>query len=73
VVAGIAGALLAVPVIAMSTAVVRSLLAPGEPPPTAVNPLDPLHGRPGPGEPGQRRRLRMLVDALSRRLRAARA
>ena len=46
VVSGIAGALLAVPLLAVITATVRSLRAPVEPSPLLVNAVDPRHGHP---------------------------
>jgi predicted PurR-regulated permease PerM len=61
VVGGIAGALLAVPLIAVITAGVRSLVAPYEPPPHEVDPLDPRHAKAGPPEPRAPRRLRRVL------------
>ena len=46
VISGIAGALLAVPLLAVITAAVRSLTAPTEPSPLLVNAVDPRHGHP---------------------------
>ena len=71
VVAGIAGALLAVPIIAMLSAIVRSLLSPDEPRPRDLNPLDPLHAKSGPAEPKRRRKLLRIptgIAALWRRV-----
>lgn len=46
VIAGIPGALLAVPLLAVITAAVRSLTSPVEPSPLLVNAVDPRHGQP---------------------------
>ncbi|GEL23007.1 AI-2E family transporter [Pseudonocardia sulfidoxydans NBRC 16205] len=46
VISGIAGALLAVPLLAVITAAVRSLRAPVEPSPLLVNAVNPRHGHP---------------------------
>jgi predicted PurR-regulated permease PerM len=70
VVAGIAGALLIVPLIAVVTSGVRSLLATPETGPEEVDPLDPTHGRPGtPAPPRPRRLLTTLATGMVRRRR----
>jgi putative heme transporter len=67
VISGIAGALLAVPLVAVISAAVRSLVTPAEPHATEINPLDPRHAKAGPIEPRQRRRpVRMAAGASSR-------
>ena len=65
VVAGITGALLAVPIIAMLSAIVRSLLSPDEPRPHDLNPLDPLHAKSGPVDPKQRRKLLRIPTGMA--------
>jgi predicted PurR-regulated permease PerM len=65
VVAGITGALLAVPTIAVLSAIVRSLLSPDEPRPDDIDPLDPLHAKAGPSEAKERRRLLRVVAKLN--------
>ncbi|HEX4361227.1 MAG TPA: AI-2E family transporter [Pseudonocardia sp.] len=67
VVAGITGALLAVPIIAMLSAIVRSLLSPDEPRPHDINPLDPLHAKSGPVDPTERRRLIRIPTGVTLR------
>jgi predicted PurR-regulated permease PerM len=65
VVAGITGALLAVPTIAVLSAIVRSLLSPDEPRPDDIDPLDPLDAKAGPSEAKERRRLLRVVAKLN--------
>ena len=65
VVAGITGALLAVPIIAMLSAIVRSLLSPDEPRPRDLNPLDPLHAKSGPADPTRRRKLLRIPTGMA--------
>jgi predicted PurR-regulated permease PerM len=67
VVAGIAGALLAVPLVAVVTAAVRSLASPDEAHSTDINPLDPMHGRYRPAEPKAHRRLIRVASGMIRR------
>jgi predicted PurR-regulated permease PerM len=71
VVAGITGALLAVPTIAVVSAIVRSLLSPDEPRPHDINPLDPLHAKSGPVDPVQRRKLLRIPTGMVTRWRGA--
>jgi Predicted permease len=68
VIAGIAGALLAVPLLAVVNTAVRSLTAPAEQSPAAVNAVDPRQAQPVSGavqrtEPG---RLTLLIRRLTR-------
>jgi len=71
VVAGITGALLAVPTIAMLSAIVRSLHSSDEPHPHDINPLDPLHAKSGPVEAKQHRGLLKVIAGMAARLRRA--
>lgn len=64
VVAGITGALVAVPLVAVVTTGVRSLLAGTETLPEDIDELDPDQARPATAEPAQRRRLRVLVGRV---------
>jgi predicted PurR-regulated permease PerM len=66
VVGGIVGALLAVPLIAVAAAGIRSLLVRDEPPATAIDPLDPHHARAAPAQPRARRKLLRLGATISR-------
>jgi putative heme transporter len=66
VVGGIPGALLAVPLVAVGTAAIRSLLARDEPRPESIDPLDPHHARAAPAEPRSRRKLFRLAGAISK-------
>lgn len=61
VVAGITGALVAVPLVAVFSAGIRSLIATAETGPEDVNPLDPYQAKAGPAEPRPTRRLRTLA------------
>ena len=72
VLAGIVGALLSVPLIAVLSAAVRSLLSPHEPGPEDIDPLDPLQARAGPAEPKERRRLLRVANAIRSRFPAQR-
>jgi len=72
VLAGIVGALLSVPLIAVLSAAVRSLLSPHEPGPEDIDPLDPLQARAGPADPKHRRLLLRVTTAIRRRLPAQR-
>ncbi|WP_084211141.1 AI-2E family transporter [Pseudonocardia acaciae] len=72
VISGIAGALLAVPLVAVISAGVRSLVTPAEPNPAEINPLDPRHAKAGPIEPRQRRRLVRVGAAASSGLKRGR-
>ncbi|WP_051342064.1 AI-2E family transporter [Pseudonocardia spinosispora] len=67
VVAGVIGALLAVPLAAVIAAAVRSLASPDEPQPRDVNPLDPDFAKAGPGDPAARRRLLRIATGIVRR------
>ena len=71
VVAGITGAMLAVPTIAMLSAIVRSLHSSDEPHPHDINPLDPLHAKSGPVEAKQHRGLLKVIAGMAARLRRA--
>jgi predicted PurR-regulated permease PerM len=62
VIAGITGALVAVPLVAVLTSGIRSLLATSETSASQIDSLDPLHAEAGGAEPEPRRRLRRLVD-----------
>jgi putative heme transporter len=64
VVAGITGALVAVPLVAVVTTGVRSLLAGTETMPEDIDELDPDQARPATAEPPERRRLRALVGRV---------
>lgn len=68
VVAGITGALLAVPLLAVLNTAVKSLTADGEPAAGSVNAVDPRQARPGPvlPPPGPGR-IRLLLHGLRRR------
>jgi predicted PurR-regulated permease PerM len=66
VVAGIVGALLAVPLVAVATAAVRSLASRDEPRAADINPLDPHHAKAGPIEPRVRRKLMRIVGLMRR-------
>ena len=68
VVGGIVGALLAVPLIAVGTAAIRSLLTRDEPRAEAINPLDPHYARAAPAEPRARRKLLRLAGTISKHL-----
>jgi putative heme transporter len=61
VISGIAGALLAVPLVAVISTGVRSLVTPAEPNPSEINPLDPRHAKAGPIEPRRRRPVRVAT------------
>jgi putative heme transporter len=63
VIAGITGALVAVPLVAVLSTGIRSLIASGEPHPQDVDPLDPMDAKAGQGEPKPVRRLRTLAAA----------
>jgi predicted PurR-regulated permease PerM len=69
VVAGITGALLVVPILAVVSAGVRSLMSPDELRPENVDPLDPYHGKAGPSDPRQRRMLMGIATGIVRRRR----
>ncbi|MGI8815872.1 MAG: AI-2E family transporter [Pseudonocardia sp.] len=69
VVAGIIGALVAVPLVAVLSTGIRSLMATGEPLPADINALDPLQARPASAEPRERRRLRALTDRVNAAIR----
>jgi hypothetical protein len=69
VVAGITGALLVVPLLAVVSAGVRSLMSPDELRPENVDPLDPYHGKAGPSDPRQRRMLMGIATGIVRRRR----
>lgn len=66
VVAGITGALVAVPLVAVVTTGVRSLLAGHETLPEDIDELDPDQARPATAEPAERRRLRVLIGRLKK-------
>jgi len=70
VVAGITGALLAVPIIAMLSAIVRSLHAADEQLPHDINPLDPVHAKAGPVDPAQQHMLLRVAAGIGRKLRS---
>lgn len=72
VISGIAGALLAVPLVAVISAGVRSLVTPAGPNPSEINPLDPRHAKAGPIEPRQRRRPVRVATGASTGLRRGR-
>ncbi|HTK60754.1 MAG TPA: AI-2E family transporter [Pseudonocardia sp.] len=61
VIAGITGALVAVPLVAVLTSGIRSLLATSEAHASQIDSLDPLHAGAGGAEPQERRRLRRLA------------
>lgn len=64
VIAGITGALVAVPVVAVLTSGIRSLLASSETTAAHVDSLDPLHAAGAAPEPRQNRKLRALVTRV---------
>ncbi len=68
VIAGITGALLAVPLVAVLSAAVRSLAATAEQPPDDINPLNPLHAKPGPIDRTRARPLRVAAGRLLKRM-----
>jgi putative heme transporter len=68
VIGGIVGALLAVPLVAVSAAAIRSLLARDEPRANTVNPLDPRYARAAPAEPRARRKLLRLATTISKNI-----
>lgn len=75
VVAGITGALVAVPLVAVVSTGLRSLLAGTEPLPEDIDSLDPVQARPASAEPPERRRLHALAGkakAMFARLTAGR-
>lgn len=61
VIAGITGALVAVPLVAVLTSGIRSLLATSEAHASQIDSLDPLHADARGAEPQERRRLRRLA------------
>ena len=67
VIAGITGALVAVPLVAVLTSGIRSLLATAETTAAHVDSLDPLHAAGGSPEPRQSRKLRALVSRVKER------
>jgi predicted PurR-regulated permease PerM len=69
VVAGITGALVAVPLVAVISTGVRSLMAATEPLPEDVNALDPVQARPATAEPPSRRRLMVVLGRAGSKLR----
>jgi predicted PurR-regulated permease PerM len=72
VVSGITGALLAVPLVAVLAAGVRSLVSAEQVEPEAINPLDPDDAKSGPVDSARRRRLLRVASGaagLSRRRR----
>jgi predicted PurR-regulated permease PerM len=69
VIAGITGALVAVPLVAVVSTGVRSLLASTETLPEDINSLDPEQARPATAEPAQRRRLRATAGRFRARFR----
>jgi len=77
VVAGIAGAMLAVPLVAVLATGVRSLATTAVPPPDKINPLDPEDAesaRPEPPEPRPPRRLKRLkviIAGVTQKIRAS--
>jgi predicted PurR-regulated permease PerM len=69
VISGIAGALLAVPLVAVLAAAVRSLASRDEPQPESIDALDPHYAKAGPIEPKQRRLLVRIATGVARRAR----
>jgi predicted PurR-regulated permease PerM len=64
VVAGITGALVAVPIVAVLTTGIRSLMATSETTANHVDAMDPLHAGTSAAEPKERRRLRALFNRV---------